>query len=100
MTTTESEGKDSFWQRPGISTMARLVGVVLFAVVSWLYLASGLLAPMWAVGLLWLIWAVFLVILIRSWRSRPWVILALPFLAYLLWVGVMLLGDVLLGWTA
>lgn len=80
--------------------MARWVGLILFVALSWLYIFSGLLAPTWGVAVLWALWIVQLGILIRVWRAHPWVVLAIPFVSYLIWAGVLLVGDVFLGWTA
>ncbi len=79
---------------------ARWIGLVLFVGVGWLYLVSGLVAPMWAVGVLWVVWLTVLVILIKVWSSRPWLVLAAPAFAYLIWAGALLAGEVFLGWTA
>ena len=73
---------------------------MLFFAVGWLYLASGLVAPLWAVGVLWVVWLVLLVALKKVWRNRPWMVLATPLVAFLIWAGAILAGDVFLGWTA
>ena len=91
---------ESIWTRPSVRGTARWVGLVLFVGASWLYLASGLLAPSWAVAMLWALWLVFLVALIKFWRSHPWRVLATPVVAYLIWAGTMLAGELFLGWTA
>jgi hypothetical protein len=100
METSEPVQRDSIWTRPGVRGAARWIGLVLFIGISWLYLASGLLAPMWAVGVLWVLWLALLVALIKVWRSHPWLVLATPVLAYLIWAGVLLLGEFFLGWSA
>ncbi len=77
-----------------------VVTAVLHLLVLWPYSASGLLAPGWAVlallvlwGLLgWLAWAVH-----RRWGG---VSALVPLLAMGLWVGVLVLGEQMLGWTA
>jgi hypothetical protein len=83
-----------------IETLGRWIGLTLHIVIGWLYLTSGLVAPFWAVGLLMVVWTALLVGVIRFWRSRPWLVLATPFLAFLIWVGVLTLGERLLDWTA
>ena len=55
---------------------------------------------MWAVGVLWGLWLTVLVTLIKVWRSHPWLVLAAPVFAYLIWAGALLAGEVFLGWTA
>lgn len=79
---------------------ARWLGLLLFVVASWLYAVSGLIAPIWGVGLLWAIWLGFLSILIKVWRSSPWKVLAVPIVAYVTWATVMLVGEFVLNWTA
>jgi len=83
-----------------VHTAARWVGLLLFLVAGWLYSLSGLLAPLWAVAVLWVVWVILLIALIRVWRSRPWMVLAAPVAAYLIWAGAMFAGDFFLGWTA
>lgn len=88
-------------RRPPITdTLARWLGLILFLPVGWLYLVSGLVAPFWAVLVLWAIWLVILAGIIKAWRTRPWLVLAAPFLAFLIWAGILWIGDQLLGWTA
>ncbi len=79
---------------------ARWIGLSLFVAAGWLYLVSGLVAPPWAVGVLWAVWLALLVGLMRVWRSHPWLVLATPALAYLIWAASVLAGDIFLGWTA
>jgi hypothetical protein len=92
--TAERQGRPA---RIVIAVMAmgmQLVVLVPFTV------ASGLLAPLWAVitfHVLWLGFAVALGVLLRR-RSR--LALAVPLLnAAVLWAGIAL-GESLLGWTA
>lgn len=65
-----------------------------------LYAAAGLVAPLWAVLLLWAAWLVLLVVLVRLWRRRPPLALAVPVGALGLILGVVTLGEQALGWTA
>lgn len=83
-----------------LESTARLVGVVLFAATGLPYVTAGLVAPGWAVLVLLAIWMVLLVVLIRSWRERPWMVFTLPFIAAVIWVAVIQAGDTFLGWTA
>jgi hypothetical protein len=69
------------------------------AVLVW-YLASGLLAPLWAVIGLLVIWAALLIVGLRLWRTRPVWMLAVPVVAVLIWFGVISAGERFLGWTA
>lgn len=79
---------------------ARWIGLVLFIVTGWLYLASGLVAPMWAVIVLWVVWLGLLGAIIKLWRSHPWLVFAAPLVAFLIWVGAISAGSYFLGWTA
>jgi hypothetical protein len=69
------------------------------AVLIW-YLASGLVAPLWAVIGLLVIWAVLLVVGLRLWRTRPAWMLAVPVAAVVIWFAVISAGDAFLNWTA
>jgi hypothetical protein len=69
------------------------------AVLIW-YLASGLLAPLWAVVGLLVIWVALLVVGVRLWRTRPAWMLAVPVVAAVIWFAVITAGESLLGWTA
>lgn len=74
--------------------------VVLHAIVGWITLTLGLVAPLWAVALLLLVWAAVAVIGWR-WRSRrPIATMLAPFAVAALDIGVVALGGALLGWSA
>lgn len=75
-----------------------LFGHVLAGAI--LYLPAGLVAPPWGVIGLWAWWIVLLVAAIRVRRRRPYFVGALPVIAIGSWFLVLLVGDVLLGWTA
>lgn len=87
----------------GVLTAAQIgmlvVGYVLLAVTAYFYLASGLVVPGPWLFVLWGVMLVLIFLAIRWWR-RPALVLALPFLAGLLWLAfVQGLGS-LLDWTA
>ena len=96
---TSVTDRESIWAREDMQTAARWLGAVLFVVASWFYAASGLIAPIWAVAVLWLLWLGLLITLIRAWRPKPWRVLAVSLVAYLIWAGVMLVGEFGLGWS-
>jgi hypothetical protein len=74
--------------------LAALLGTVF------LYAASGLLAPGWAVALLLVIWLALLVTAISLLRSRrPLYVLLAPVAAVLIWFGTLTAGENWLGWT-
>jgi len=70
------------------------------ACVFFLYAASGLLAPWWAVVLLLLVWVALLVVCTRWWTVHPGRVPWVPVFAAVLWFAVMNAGGAWLGWTA
>ncbi len=83
-----------------LSLVVAGVAMAALAVIGFFYLASGLVAPLWAVVGLMIIWVGLVVVGIRWFRSHPWRVPALPVVAVLVWWGVLTLGERLLGWTA
>lgn len=64
------------------------------------YVASGLLAPGWAVAVLLIIWLALLVASIWLLRTRrPLWVLPAPVAAWLIWFGALTAGETWLGWT-
>ncbi|MDQ4006864.1 MAG: hypothetical protein M3211_02055 [Actinomycetota bacterium] len=76
------------------------IGVAGLVCMLWLYGASGLVAPGWAVVVLVLLWVVQFVLAIRWFNRRPYVVLAMPLVAAAIWFAAIMAGDVLLDWTA
>lgn len=77
----------------GAAYVAQAVVLVPFTV------ASGLLAPLWAVIALHALWAVALVALVQVARTRPFAAPLVPATnALLLWLAITA-GELLLGWT-
>lgn len=76
------------------------VAVLLHLAVAPFYLASGLVAPGWAVVLLWLTWIALAVLIVLLWRRRPPLALLVPPGALALILLVITAGEQLLGWTA
>ncbi|MDX1659482.1 MAG: hypothetical protein R3343_11730 [Nitriliruptorales bacterium] len=74
-------------------------GVLMHLMVGAFYLGSGLLAPPWAVLVLWAVWLLLAGVMWKE-RRRVVVVLAMPFVAAAVWGIVMWLGDTFLGWTA
>ena len=63
------------------------------------FVASGLMAPGWAVTLFIAIW-VALVVLGCLWiRRKPLWVVPVPFVAVAIWLGGMSAGGAWLGWT-
>jgi hypothetical protein len=87
----------------GMHTLVRLagwLGIVLLLPVLYLYVVSGLMAPMWAIVVLVACWFVLGLCAVRWVRRRPRVVRALPFVGVALWIAVISLGEAFLGWTA
>ncbi|WP_437317900.1 hypothetical protein [Sorangium sp. So ce385] len=76
------------------------VGIAVHLVIGPAYAFAGLLAPLWAVAALWAIWIALLVMAIRVRGSRPWLAAATPLMSAAVWLGLLTLGERLLGWTA
>jgi hypothetical protein len=77
------------------------LGLAALLVTLIFYASSGLLAPAWAVAMLLAIWLVLLVVAIQLLRARrPLLVLPIPVAAWLIWFGVLSVGENWLGWTA
>jgi hypothetical protein len=76
------------------------VGMAGMAAALFLYAASGLVAPWWAVLLLLVLWLVQFVVACRWWTPHPRRVAAVPVVAVLLWFGLVTAGGALLGWSA
>lgn len=101
MFTTAGRDRDAATRaapQPPLWVAVGWLGIALHAGVGWLYLASGLVAPLYGVLVLWALWTVLLVVALRLRRDRPaWT----PFVAVVaavLWFLVLSLGEVALGW--
>ena len=76
-----------------------VLAAILQAAVGFMYLASGLMAPLYGIVILWAIWIAATVVLVRFRRRGP-ILLLVPIAAAALWFGIMTLGDTVLDWTA
>lgn len=76
------------------------VGMAGMAAVLFLYAASGLLAPAWAVVVLVAVWLAAFVVACRWWTRRPRWVPWLPVALTALWFAAMNAGGAWLGWTA
>ncbi|MGZ6753456.1 MAG: hypothetical protein ACXVEJ_08320 [Nocardioides sp.] len=74
------------------------VGMAGMACVFFLYAASVLIAPWWAVVVLLLVWLAGLVVSARWWTPHPTRVPWVPLVAAVLWFGVMVAGGAWLGW--
>lgn len=76
------------------------IGMAGMACVGFLYVASGLVAPAWAVVLLCAFWLALLIVGFRWFMTHPLRVFALPFIAVVVWFASITLGAVLFGWNA
>lgn len=79
---------------------AAVAGIAVHVATIFLYLASGLLAPLAGVLFLLAGWAVLLVAAIRLRRSRPWLVALTPAASIGFWATVLTFGNWVFGWTA
>lgn len=80
--------------------LGSFVGMSGMACVLFLVLASGLVAPAWAVALLTLVWLVLFVLGVRWFMRHPWRVAALPLVMAAVWFGGVTAGAVFLDWNA
>ena len=83
-----------------LRTLGAVVALLGLALLAPFFLASGLMAPGWAVVLLVGVWVGFVVVAALRFRRRPWWLVLLPVGAALVWFGAMSAGEAWLGWTA
>ncbi len=74
--------------------LAALLGLGMF------YLASGLVAPLWAVIALVAVWLGLIALGLVWFRAHPLRVIALPVIAAAVLVGAISAGGAWLGWTA
>jgi hypothetical protein len=85
--------------RPGVlPVVAAVVAGLLHLVCGYFYLASGLVAPGWAVLALLVWWLVLAVTGVRLALRRSYWVLAVPVVAAVTWVVVLWFGGEVLGW--
>ena len=84
---------------PGVSPWP-FVGMVGMACAFFLYGASALVAPWWAVGLLLVVWAALLLVACAWWTPHPRWVPAVAVFAVVLWFASITAGAAFLGWTA
>lgn len=94
-----SEGAEA----PSNKTLRFIVaasGLALLLVTLPFYLASGLMAPLWAVVVLLLVWLLLFVWGCRWFRSHPFRVILLPLASAAFWFVALSAGEAFLGWTA
>lgn len=83
------------------SRFSCILGALLLLVVLVVpYAGSGLVAPRWGVVLLLFLWTLHAVLLVLVCRRHPSLAPLVPVSALAVWVLVVSLGGMLLGWTA
>jgi hypothetical protein len=93
---------DAAMPREGRTARYVLAALALAAMLALapFFLASGLMAPGWAVTLFLVVWLGLFLLGVVWIRRRPLWVLPLPFVAALIWLGGMSAGGAWLGWTA
>ena len=76
------------------------VGMIGMAAAFFLYAASGLLVPLWALVGLMFVWLVLFATACRWWTPHPRRVLLLPVVAVVFWFAAVNAGGAWLGWTA
>jgi hypothetical protein len=76
------------------------VGMVGMAAAFFLYAASGLVAPLWALTVLMFVWLVLFVTACRWWTPHPKRLPILSVVAVVFWFLAVWAGGAWLGWTA
>ncbi|MDQ4038310.1 MAG: hypothetical protein M3313_08175 [Actinomycetota bacterium] len=84
----------------GLRIAAAVVAAVGMLGVGVFYLASGLVAPAWAIIVLWIVWLALAVYGVRLARAGSYLVLAVPVVAAVIWYLSLTLGEQVLGWQA
>ena len=80
--------------------LGSFIGMSGMACVLFLVLASGLVAPAWAVAVLAVVWLVLFVLGVRWFMHHPWRVAALPVVMLVIWFGGVMAGAAFLDWNA
>ena len=90
-------------ERPDARTIAKYVvaGLALAAMLALgpFFLASGLMAPGWAVAIFIFVWLVLFGLGCFWIRRKPLWVVPIPFVAGAFWLGGMNAGGAWLGWS-
>ena len=93
VTSPEARPTTATWVVAGLSG-------ALHGAVGVFYLASGLVAPLWAIAVLVLWWALLAVVLVRLALRASWWTPVVPVVAFGTWFAVLTAGERVLGWSA
>ena len=98
------EQSDNRWDAPRRDDARPLLGSFLgmggMAAALFLVLASGLVAPAWAVVVLTLVWLVLFVVGVRWFMRHPWRVAALPVVMAVVGFAGVTGGAYFLDWNA
>jgi hypothetical protein len=86
--------------RDASAVIAGVTGGLLHLFLGFFVLASGLLAPWWAVLLLVATWGALWVPIWRWRRDHPFRTMLVPFAMAAVWWATITAGDTWFGWTA
>jgi membrane-bound ClpP family serine protease len=84
----------------GLWWLAAGVTAVVMVLIGYVYLASGLFMPAWALALLAVLWVTLAWYGVRLARTRSLLVLVLPVIGALAWVLLAWFGGSVLGWQA
>jgi hypothetical protein len=88
-------------ERGGARRLGEWVGLALHVLVGFFpYGASGLVAPLYGMVVLYLVWTALLVLAWRWRPANPWAVLLVPLVAVALWFAFLSLGEAVFNWTA
>ncbi|GAB3518368.1 hypothetical protein [Arthrobacter monumenti] len=76
------------------------IGLVLHILVGFLYLAAGLVAPLYGILFFWAAWIALTIVAVHLLQRRPAWTLVVPVVAALVLFGGIAIGGELLGWRA
>lgn len=85
---------------PNATSPWPFIGIGGLACTFFLYAASGLLAPWWAVVVLLVLWVLMLVLGLVWFTPHPMRVVALAVFSLVFWFGTMVAGGIFLDWTA
>lgn len=95
---------DNRWDVPRRDDARPLLGSFLgmggMAAALFLVLASGLVAPAWAVVVLTLVWLALFIAGVRWFVRHPWRVAALPLVMAAVWFAAVTGGAYFLDWNA
>ena len=80
---------------------AAWVGFLLHLVIGvFPYGASGLLAPLYGIAIVYVGWFVALFFILKLWNRKPYLVLLIPVIDIVWWIVLMYGGELVFGWQA